>query len=190
MNSGSSTDRTHSGRETPFQPWHFYVLVSLAGATWAVIVSPHTQPAALLLISGAIIAAGLVGAALHHALGGFFRNVPSDASPASGRTREFLEREKALILRSIKELEFDHAMRKISDADFAEIGARLRARALEVMEALDRPDSPVAGPPPGQMGTRTPDAVERGVERTLSCPACQSSNDGDARFCKNCGTKL
>ena len=46
-----------------------------------------------------------------------------------GRTRAALEREKTLSLRSIKELEFDRAMGKVSEKDFAEMGARLRARA-------------------------------------------------------------
>jgi hypothetical protein len=45
-----------------------------------------------------------------------------------GRTRAALEREKFLVLRSIKEVEFDRAMGKISDADFHEVAGRLRAR--------------------------------------------------------------
>ena len=40
-----------------------------------------------------------------------------------GRTRAALEREKALVLRSIKELEFDRAMGKVSEKDFAEMSA-------------------------------------------------------------------
>ena len=54
-----------------------------------------------------------------------------------GRTRAALEREKTLVLRSIKELEFDHAMGKVSEKDFAEMGARLRARATRLMRQLD-----------------------------------------------------
>ncbi len=49
-----------------------------------------------------------------------------------------LVRDKALILRSIKELEFDHAMGKVSEADFADISARLRARALALMQDIER----------------------------------------------------
>ena len=56
----------------------------------------------------------------------------ADDEPATigGRTRVALEREKTLVLRSIKELEFDFAMGKIAKADFDEMSARLRARAL------------------------------------------------------------
>jgi hypothetical protein len=48
-----------------------------------------------------------------------------------------LRAEKALALRTIKELEFDRAMGKVSEADFDEMAGRLRARALRVMEQLE-----------------------------------------------------
>ena len=54
-----------------------------------------------------------------------------------GRTRVALEREKSLVLRSIKELEFDFAMGKVAKPDFDEMSARLRARALGLMRQLD-----------------------------------------------------
>ena len=53
------------------------------------------------------------------------------------RTRAALEREKMLTLRSIKELEFDRAMGKLSDEDFQEMSGRLRARAARLMRQLD-----------------------------------------------------
>ena len=48
-----------------------------------------------------------------------------------------LEREKTLVLRSIKELEFDYAMGKVAKADFDEMCTRLRNRALGLMQQLD-----------------------------------------------------
>jgi hypothetical protein len=56
---------------------------------------------------------------------------------ATGRRRKELEREKQLLLKAIKELEFDHQMRKISDVDFNEIAARYRGRAIQVIRQLD-----------------------------------------------------
>ena len=53
------------------------------------------------------------------------------------RTRVALEREKMLTLRAIKELEFDRAMKKVSDDDFGEMSGRLRARAPRLMRQLD-----------------------------------------------------
>ena len=51
--------------------------------------------------------------------------------------RAVLEREKMLVLRSIKELEFDRAMGKVSTKDFDEMAGRLRARAMSLMRQLD-----------------------------------------------------
>src|SRR5215470_14237599 len=53
------------------------------------------------------------------------------------RTRAALEREKMLVLRSIKEMEFDRAMGKLSDADWQEMSSRLRSRATGLMRQLD-----------------------------------------------------
>jgi len=188
MSSGSSTEEGGASRDSGFHPWHFYFLISLAGATWAVIVSRHTDPAALLLLSAAILAAGLVGLALHHALTGFF-GANSEPPVLTAETREFLEREKALVLRSIKELEFDRDMRKVSDADFGELSARLRARAMEIMQELDRPQSAVPDTRSGLKG-RKRTGRDRVRAASAVCSSCQTQNDADARFCKSCGARL
>lgn len=180
------------GRAT-FQPWQFYILLSMMAATAAVIVSRNTHPAALLLLSAAAIFAGLVGAAFHRALLGFFgqRSLP----PARGeRARAALEREKALVLRSIKELEFDRNMGKVSQADFDEISGRLRARALALMQGLDRaaPDAEEGGF--GNQSARRTKHSGVGGQTALrtagACARCGTANDADATFCKNCGHRL
>ncbi len=179
-NSETSTDRPRSRPDAGFQPWHFFVLLSMLGATVAVWRSEDTQPAALLLVSAAVIAAGFVGLALYHALAGFFGPAPAEGGAAvTARERDDLLREKALVLRSIKELEFDRGMGKVSEADFAEIGGHLRARALELMRALEAAPAP---PPVEPAGVAE---VERPV-----CARCGTANDVDARFCKQCGGKL
>jgi hypothetical protein len=196
MNSGSSTETRRAG-DAGLQPWHFYLLLSMAGAIWAVIVARDTHPAALLLISGAVVAAGVTAAAFHYALAGFLgsRTAPVGAALDS-RSRDALGREKTLVLRSLKELEFDHAMRKVSDRDFAEIGSRLRARAMELMRDLDqvRPaaaterPSPAAQPASAGIGP----FAEIGDEPAMQavCATCGTENDTDARFCKSCGTRI
>src|SRR4051812_47950814 len=57
------------------------------------------------------------------------------------RTRVALEREKLLTLRSIKELEFDRAMGRLSDEDWKEMSGRLRSRAARLMKQLDAGES-------------------------------------------------
>jgi hypothetical protein len=114
-----------------------------------------------------------------------------------GRTRAALDREKSLVLRSIKELEFDRAMGKVSEKDFAEMSGRLRARAMGLMRQLDAGASyreqiekevaqrvSKAG---GAAWSTTPDPLDA-TERL--CTACATGNDPDARFCKTCGAKL
>jgi hypothetical protein len=115
-----------------------------------------------------------------------------------------------LALRTIKELEFDRAMGKMSDRDYHEMAARLRARAGRILRQLDEtPESgyravieeeiarrigSVPAPAPGQnAGADAPaheGADEPGVSPTLACAACDLRNDIDARFCKGCGARL
>jgi len=111
---------------------------------------------------------------------------PIGTQVLGGRTRAALEREKTLVLRSIKDLEFDHAMGKVSDKDFAEMSGRLRARAARLMRQLDA-------------GSTYRDQIEKEISKRVGAPAavssrtctqCRTENDRDARFCKNCGAKL
>jgi len=149
----------------------------MAGATAAVMVSRETHPAALLLLSAAVICAGLVAVAMTQAVAGFFKRTP--VAPLPVNARAVLEREKALVLRSLKELEFDKAMGKVSEADFADISQRLRARAIVLMQDLDR-----------VVPANDEPAPVRPAPRGNACPKCETKNDPDARFCKNCGSAL
>jgi len=182
MSSETSTEGPREARaDSTFQAWHFYFILAMAGATWAVVASQHTQPAALVMLSATILAAGAAGAALHQALAGLFGLTTRKADPLSNRVRADLERDKALVLRSIKELEFDHAMRKVSDADFAELGGRLRSRAMALLQQLERTADDLQ--PEAK-------AEARREPRTGTCANCQTVNDRDARFCKRCGSRL
>lgn len=118
------------------QPWHFFVVASLAAATLAVILSVRTAPEHLVMVSVTVFAAGATALAAHHVI------APLVAERRRRRVvgaagRKALLAEKALALRTIKELEFDRAMGKISQADFEEMAGRLKARALRLMQQLD-----------------------------------------------------
>jgi hypothetical protein len=166
---------------------HFFLFLSLVGAIVAVALARETHPVALLLLSAAVISAGLVGLAFHRALTGFW-GATDPAAPLTEGARAGLEREKALTLRSIKELEFDHAMGKVNDADFGDLSARLRARAIALIEQIEHvPDTPADVP---ARAGRVTAAAPAPRPSTRVCPACDTPNDGDARFCKQCGAKL
>jgi hypothetical protein len=57
----------------------------------------------------------------------------------STRLRE-LEREKALVLKAIREIEHDFHMRKISEADYKEMTHRYRTRAMRLIREIDAGD--------------------------------------------------
>jgi hypothetical protein len=191
MSSATSTDVGSSGRTTGFRARHLYLLLAMAGATGAVVVSDHTHPAALLLLSAAVLAAGLVGATLHEALLGFFG--VSEPRPAGLKPsdRDAIEAEKALVLRSIKELEFDHAMRKISTADFEEMRDRLKVRAAGLIQQLDVSGyRAVIERDLSVRRTAQATVAPAAAGREPACASCETTNDADARFCKQCGAPL
>ena len=194
MSSGTLTDRPPQDAGG-ISAWQFFLLLAMLGATAAVVLSQDTQPVALLLLSAAVISVGLVAIALHRAFGALLNREWLVIARPKGRDRALLEADKALVLRSIKELEFDRAMGKVSEADFQEINTKLRAKAIAIMEQLDAgsegsggsgsPGS--AGPPPSPKATE-----DRGQTGRASnaCAACGTVNDVDARFCKQCGGRL
>ena len=121
-----------------FKPWHFFALVSLAASTVAVLMSRRSSPEHLILLSFTIGAAGVAAAAFYRMLAPLaLRDESLLSERPSDRALAALKREKALVLRSIKELEFDRAMGKVSPKDFDEMAGRLRARALMLMKQID-----------------------------------------------------
>ena len=118
------------------QPWHFFVVASLAAATLAVIVSVRTAPEHLVMLSVTVFAAGASALAAFHVVAPLVAERRRRRGVGAA-TRAALLAEKALALRTIKELEFDRAMGKMSEADFTEMSGRLRARALRVMQQLE-----------------------------------------------------
>ena len=199
--------------DTTFRPWHFFVLASLIAATVAVVLSRRATPEHLVFISLAIGAAGAAAAAFYRTLAPL--TVPDAevfGSQLSDRARAALEREKALALRSLKELEFDRAMGKLSDRDFEEMSGRLRARALALMKQLDEGESGYRGvierelqarlagrsasaavPRPGTVaGEASSDQSDspEDAQPAGACRACGTVNDEDAAFCKRCGRRI
>ncbi len=120
------------------RPWQLFTLAGLMGATVVVFVSRGAAPSGIVLLSLVVFTAAIAGVATWRTLSPLAgRDEPTGPQMLGGRTRAALEREKALVLRSLKELEFDRAMGKMSEKDFAEMGARLRARATGLIRQLD-----------------------------------------------------
>lgn len=183
MSSGILTDLP---KEESFRPWHFFVLASILLATAAVVLARQGSASHLILLSVTIAAAGAAAGAFYRTLAPLVSSSASrTAEPLDERTRAALQREKMLVLRSIKELEFDRAMGKVSPKDFHEMSARLRARAVSLMKQLDAESRPYT-----QMIEKELEARLKPAARFDGCASCGTSNDVDAVFCKKCGTRL
>jgi hypothetical protein len=182
-----------------FRASHFFVLASLTAATGAVMMSRQSSPAHLVLISVTIATAGLAAAGFYRMLAPLVSDSATAApEPLSERARAVLEREKALALRALKELEFDRSMGKVSQSDFDEMAGRLRARALSLMKQLDEDSLGYRATIEREVTARL---AARRTDRSEPVPAtpaiavaaacsCGTQNDSDAVFCKKCGTKL
>ncbi len=197
MSSGTSTRshddvrlQTDPSEGAGLQPWQFFVLAALACATAATFLARGQGPTRVILLSVLVGTAALIGVATLRAVRPLVSPGDDRTAMIGRRTRAALEREKMLALRSIKELEFDRAMGKVSDADWHEMSSRLRSRAARLMRQLDAGAgyratierdlasrlAEAAGPPPRADGR--------------VCAQCAARNEDDAKFCKNCGGKL
>jgi hypothetical protein len=175
------------------QGFNIFLGAGLALALGAIALLRGQNPASVSIVALTLLAAGLTGVALIRVLAPFTSGDAHGASPLiGGRRRGALERDKLLTLRSIKELEFDRAMGKVSEADFVEMRDRLRARALRLMRQLEgsalyqqmiERDAQVAAS--GQ-----PAAGSGRSAASSECESCGTVNDFDARFCKECGKRL
>ena len=83
-----------------------------------------------------------------------------------------LERKKSGLIREIKDIELDHQMDKIDDADFEELTNSYRSKAMAVMEELDS----IKG---------VSEKKEYSVSSEYNVP-----EKGQSGFCKECGNPL
>ena len=179
MSSATSTSEASSRTEASGAPtlpsWQLFVLAGLVGATLVVVVSRGQSPVAIILLSLVIFAAAAVGAAALRTLVPFVRGHDALAVPVvAGRARAAIEREKTLVLRAIKDLEFDHAMGKVSNQDFADMGQRLRTRAAGLLRQLDA-------------GAAYSTLIEQELARRLAASGVTPAETAAARFCTQCG---
>jgi hypothetical protein len=209
MSSATSTDDRRlatSDSDPGLRPWQFFLLAGMLAATGVVLVAAGQSPASIIVLSLTVVSASFVALGAYRSLAPLV--VPESVEAPQlivGHTRAALEREKTLVLRAIKDLEFDYAMKKMAQKDFEDMSARLRARALGLMRQLDTgggykeaiereiaarlgkaataaaPGAPSAPSAPGPGAPSAP---------SVTACACGTANDHDARFCKNCGAQL
>jgi hypothetical protein len=173
-------------------------------ATAAVFIVRGTSPENVIFVCLGIFAAALVGLAALSTLRPLVTGETRQPEMVGNRTRAALEREKNLLLRSIKELEFDHAMGKVATGDYEEMSGRLRARAVRLLQQLDTTSTGYRELIERELASRlgklgaarlagesdSGQTADRKAPEPGACTSCGTVNDEDARFCKSCGTKL
>ena len=120
---------------------------------------------------------------------------------------------RAVALRALKEIEFDRATGKLSDADYETLKDKYTAEALAALRAeprtgdegrgtglapvVTRPSSPVPRPACPTHGTRPETDAQFCSEcgaRLASAPGycshCGTSLESDARYCHSCGARV
>ena len=192
------TTHTTRGGDPGLRPWQFFVLAGMLAATAVVIVATGQSPASIIILSLTVVSTSLVALGAYRSLSPLV--LPGAAEmPAmvGGRTRAALEREKTLVLRTIKELEFDFAMGKIAKADYDEMSGPLRARAIGLMRQLDA--GGYSGAIEQELSTRLAGKARRAGTTEAPAPASHAAPvDHAARRCgagrdrrhRRCGRRL
>lgn len=122
------------------------------------------------------VLAFLVGAAaLSLILLPILRPAPEAPAPAWD-IPELEETRKGQALLALKEIDFDLATGKLSDADHTELKRRFTAEAVAAMREDQGGVATVAAPKAAKGG--------------VTCPNCGPRPEGDAVFCSNCGRGL
>ena len=116
------------GDASGVRPTHLLILGTVAAATGGTLIAHGTRPANIVFVVLAILTTGIVALAVYRTLWPLASEVEtSEPEMLGGRTRAALEREKTIVLRAIKELEFDRAMGKVSQADCRSVPVACRS---------------------------------------------------------------
>jgi len=159
-----------------------------------------------MVFAALMVAGGL--AALWQSLRGVLGGGPAAIGEFGSQVpkRVALEVEKRTLLRSLKDIEFDRDLGKISDDDFQRLNKAYRRRAKKVLQLLDHDLEPhlerAAREVADAMGQKSDGPSRAGAARrdkrkkatasadALICPSCGTSNDADAAHCKGCAARL
>ena len=103
---------------------------------------------------------------------------------------ERVEHERGLAVQGLRELEFDHEMGKLDNADYRELKATLEARALAAMGAIDHAKDAgrVATIRLASRGSKAAPLPQTGSFNFR--PRCGTRVGGSHNFCVECGAAL
>ena len=135
----------------------------------------------LELVAGVLLTAGLVYFVLRPVLRPTLDGAEGEAASVDeGDDPDDDLSPRAVALRALKEIEFDRATGKLSDADYDALKQQYTAEALVALRAEHGTLTPGASP-----GIAGPRAVAWG-----QCPTHGARPESDAQFCSECGRRV
>jgi hypothetical protein len=178
-----------------FRPQHLFMMLTMVAAGYGVLVTGSASPARAVFVSLAIFSVGLASYVLYRTVRPLVAPALNGESNTVGNGEEArLEAERATVLRTINDLEFDRAMGKLSDADFLEMRAALDLRRPAYRDLIERDlEARMASAGAAAVAAVPAAAAGAGIgDRPLlrACGGCGTNNDPDAKFCKKCGNRL
>ncbi|MBX3229725.1 MAG: zinc ribbon domain-containing protein [Labilithrix sp.] len=114
---------------------------------------------------------------------------------------------KTMLLRALKDIENERALGKIEADDYEPIAAQYRSDLKAVMTKIDQALAPnralaeeaarehllkagVGGEPAPEPAPVAKKKAKDEEPARVECPSCNAKNEPDAKFCKECATKL
>lgn len=125
------------------------------------------------LIVGSLLGAGMIGFLLFIR----FKDLPV---PAPVSPYRHLDERKAAIYESLRDLQFEYRLNKLSDEDYQTSKIELQKELAKVLAETDRIKSSTAPAPP---------LAEKPQEKNV-CPACGAKFAKRPKFCPECGKAL
>jgi len=109
-----------------------------------------------------------------------------EATAAPGRSRDAVAPESSGedAVSALREIEFDRATGKLSDADYAALKSRYTSEAIDAMRAAD---SSAVTPDASDLAEQ---AILRYRQRTVGCEVCGPRPEPGALYCSTCGRYL
>lgn len=133
----------------------------------------------------AVAAVALGALVLWYILSPLFR--PATAAPAFLDPLDPEETRRGIALIALKEIDFDRATGKLSDADYQALKEKYTHEAVAAMREEDVSVDPVEALIAERARTLGPAEAVAGGQ---VCPRCGPRPEPDARFCSNCGGGL
>jgi hypothetical protein len=195
--------------------WGIPTVTVVASVVMYFVAGPG--PMILVLAAGALLGViALFWASLRTLSGDAPLPEGMEAVAARNATGGTLDDRKRRVLRALKDLELEHSMGKIDDADFNQISARYREQAKALMRDADLAIEPMRAKAEelarqhlakkglgdkGEASRVEPEeddssekeataAPKETANARVACPKCATSNETDASFCKKCGASL